>query len=60
MYGIHMWWISMNFHQPLKSAAFSLQTSENSPNLLRINLKGTLRCSNERPLEGAIYINLHV
>ena len=27
-------------------------------NLLRINLKGTLRFSNEWPLEGAMYINL--
>ena len=44
----------------LKSAAFSLQTSENilkpPP---RINLKGTLRLSNAWPLEVAMYINLY-
>ena len=43
-------WILINL---LKSAAFSLQTWENNPNILRINLKGTFRFINEWPLERA-------
>ena len=41
-----------------KNAAFSLQTSENTLNLLRINLKDKLRFNHSWPLEGAMYITV--
>ena len=46
----------MTFHKCLKSAAFTLQVSETNSNLLRI--KGRLRVSSKRPLDGAMYINI--
>ena len=46
-------WISINLS---KSAAFSLQTSQNNLILLRINLKGILKVNEIWPLEGATYM----